>query len=153
MYAVENAKHIGYYNSVLYYYFHNNESVTGGGFNRNLERFQKLVLAYKKYLKETNKFEKPAYQIAYKKNALLQFESMLSKYFANPDNPDGRAVKRQAMRLVLHTEPYAELLDYMDENGLGKYKRVLKKIMKSRNYTLIICLYKIKRYIQSIRQR
>lgn len=153
LYVTEYATEIGYYNKILYHYFHNSESVTGGGFNRNLERFQKLVMAYRQFIDETGKADVKAYQTAYTKVALLQFEGMLHAYFTNRDNPDSTRERKQNMEQVLNCEPYRSIIMQTVSEEFSIYRRLLLKLMMRHNYALLCLLYRIKCFVRDKKNR
>lgn len=144
LYATEYATQMVFYNKILYHYFHNNESVTGIGFNRDLERLIKLLIAYKKFIDETGKSDNDMYIQAFIKVTLLQFETMLRKYFFHSDNPDSRKQKQGVMMDILNHEPFLSFLVQEKIRGLSIYKRLLFEFIKKRSYVGICCLYKIR---------
>lgn len=148
LYVTEHAVQIGYYNKILYHYFHNNESVTGVGFNRDIDRFVKLLMAYKKFMEETGKTKMRMYEQAYIKVALLQFEAMLQKYFLHIENPDFRKQKKETMLQVFQNEPFLSLLDARNIDGLSFYRRMLFRLMRKQCYIGICCLYKAKVFLK-----
>ena len=145
LYAVNYATKMIYYNKTLYHYFHNSESVTGGGFNRDLDRYKRLILSYRGFLKETGRLEESKFMQAYKNNAILQFEAILRVHFFHPDNPDSKKINIDRMNKLLNDTPYLELRKEMNRNGLSLYKSLLFIAMKSNNYNLILFIYKLKK--------
>lgn len=148
LYAVEYAEKIGYYNKVLYHYFHNNESVTGKKYNNDLDRYIKLLKAYRKFIEETGKENIEKYNYAYKNMALIVFEGMLRSYFLNEDNYDGINVRRKQMIGLLSSEPYNYLMLNERTEGMSLYKKILFGAMKTRNYNIICDVYKLKSIIK-----
>lgn len=145
LYVLEYAKKIAYYGRILYFYFINNESVTGS-YNKNISRYQKLLLAYRDFLKDTNKeglFEK-----AYLFNVMLQFEGALSAYFFHQDNKDPKAEKKKRMRYFLTESPYREFLKGKAPADFGIYKKWMFYFMKWKYYTGIHFLYILKRRLR-----
>ena len=148
LYAVHYATKMIYYNKILYHYFHNSESVTGGGFNRDLDRYKRLILSYRDFLKETGRLDNSKFLLAYKNNALLQFEIILRVYFVHSDNPDSKSIKKNKMSELLDELPFLELRKKMNVEGLSFYKSFLLRAMKTKNYNLIIYIYTFKRWIK-----
>lgn len=144
LYVTEYAQKIGYYNKVLYHYFHNDESVTSKKFNRDLEWCPRVVLANKKFLKDTNKFDLPIFKIAYRKYALMQFETLIYYYFGNKDNPDTYRQRKEKMRKILENEPYDSLLQSHECEGLSLYGRCLMFLLRNNMCYFSIFIYHIK---------
>lgn len=151
LYVIEYATQIGYYNMILYHYFHNSESVTGAGFNKDLDRFAKLLMAYKKFIDEMGKANIPAYDQAFTKVSLLQVETMLQKYFLHPDNPDSRKRKREVMLQILQKEPFLSVITTGNAEGLSAYRRMLLALMKKHCYMGICCIYMMKNFFKRLR--
>lgn len=148
LYVTEYAKEIGYYNIVLYHYFHNDESVTGAKFNRNTEKLIVLLKAYKKFVDETGKSEIETYCNAYKKMLLLQFESMLEKTFLNENNSDKLKEKTAEIKQILTNEPYISALKKYDSKGLSAYRKILFYCMKNGWNYCILLLFVMKVWIK-----
>lgn len=148
LYAVEYAEKIGYYNKVLYHYYHNSESVTGTKYTKDLERLRRLIKAYNDFVEQTNKKSDTTFQRAYKKRALIEAESMLACYFANKSNTDSVNVRRNRYNEVLDREPYLSLFIDYSMAGLSMYQKLLWLTLKNRNYLLSCNLYKIKNIIK-----
>lgn len=141
LYVTEKAEKIGYYNESLYCYFINDQSVVRS-YSSNLERFQKLIIAYKQFIDEFDKGEE--YKEAYEYNAIVQFEAMLSRYFFNEKNTDKLSVRHNKMRNLLLEEPYKELLENISMNNKTGYKKMMITAMKHNNYGAIRILYILK---------
>ena len=144
LYVSEHMHAAGYYNHILYHYFHNSESVTGGGFNSNIVgKLTTLVEAYRKFLIDTGKFEDEAYRSAWVKVALLQFESMLSRYFMSKSGAFNRKTKKQQMKDLLTSQPYRDVI-CSECRELSGYRKILMRLMREGNYSGICALYRIK---------
>lgn len=141
LYVTEKAEKIGYYNQSLYCYFINDQSVVRS-YSDNLERFQKLIVAYKKFIDEFNKDED--YKNAYEYNAIVQFEAMLSRYFFNRQNTDKISIRRNKMRSLLSEKPYKELLKNINMNNKTTYKKLMIIAMKNNHYEVMKLLYLVK---------
>ena len=140
LYATEYASEIGYYNNVLYHYFHNDESANGTKFSRNTDNIVLLLEAYKKFIHDTGKDDIEVYREAYKKNLLLRFDGMLKKTFLNECNNDSLQVKISGIRHILESEPYSSSLKECDGKGLDRNKRILLFAMKHRWCLFIVLL-------------
>ena len=149
LYAVNYATKMIYYNKILYHYFHNSESVTGGGFNRDFTRLQRLVMSYSQFLQETGKMEDIRFKVAYKRIALMRFEVAISSYFLHRDNPDIKETKKAKMIELLNVEPYCSLPRMYGYSGLSLYYRLLMLFVKRNAYGSILLLYKVKLYKRS----
>ena len=149
LYAVHYATKMIYYNKILYHYFHNSESVTGGGFNRDFTRLQRLVMSYSQFLQETGKMEDIRFKVAYKRIALMHFETAISSYFLHRDNPDIKEIKKAKMIELLNVEPYCSLPRMYGYSGLSLYYRLLMLFVKRTAYDSILLLYKVKLYKRS----
>lgn len=150
LYVSEYMKKAGYYNKVLYHYFHNNASVTGGGFNNNIvKKLQTLVEARREALEDIGKFSDPEYKSAWVKNALLEMETMLSSYFLNKNKMDSSNKRRDIMLEVLSNEPYKTAIS-CECSGLSLYRRLLLKMMRLKSYTGICILYRFKKRLSRV---
>lgn len=144
LYAVEYAEKIGYYNKVLYHYYHNSESVTGQRYSDDFDRYKKLLMAYKQFIDSTGKKDIEKYNVAYKNNAMINFEGMLRNYFINKDNHDDIKIRKERMNELLSTEPFCSLLTNNSFDGLSLYKKTLFRAMKKHNYGEICLIYRAK---------
>lgn len=145
LYVTENVKKIGYYNKSLYYYYINSESVTGA-FNSNLQRHQRLLEAYKDFIVRYNKDND--YKMAYEYNALVQFETMLEKYFFHPSNKDDLSVRKDKMNNLLSSEPYKSILTNININNKTFYKKLMIIAMRYRSHIAVKLLYNLRKLIK-----
>ena len=148
LYAVEYAEKIGYYNKVLYHYYHNSESVTGQRYSDDFERYKKLLIAYKRFIDSTGKKDIKEYNLAYKNNAIINFEGMLRNYFINKDNHDDIKIRKERMNELLSTEPFHSLLINNRFDGLSLYKKTIFRAMKKHNYGEICFIYRAKNVLK-----
>lgn len=145
LYVIENVQRIGYYNKSLYYYYINSESVTGA-FNSNLERYKRLLDAYKTFIDRYNKDDD--YKMAYEYNALIQFDGMLEKYFFHSNNTDSSKIRRNKMNNLLCSEPYKSILTSINMNNKTTYKKLMIRAMKNQSYIAIKILYNVRKLVR-----
>ena len=145
LYVLEHAKKIAYYSRILYFYFINDESVTGS-YNKHISRYLKLLSAYRDFLKKTGKSR--VLKKAYLFNAMLQFEGSLSVYFFHRENKDSKEVKKERMLYFLTEPPYQEILKGKVPSDFGIYKKWMFYFMKRKYYTGIYFLYILKRRLK-----
>lgn len=142
LYAVEHAEKMGYYNHVLYHYFINKESVTNS-YNQNIERYEKLLNAYKEFIDKNNKGEIFKNALAY--NALLQLEGVLNSYLENVNNKDTYKKRREIMIEYLSTPVYRDIVWGSYLNDAGLYKKMMILGIKKKCYWIIQLLYYVKK--------
>lgn len=145
LYVLEYAEKIAYYNRILYFYFINNESVTGS-YSEDISRYHKLLSAYRDFLEKTGKGG--VFKKAYLFNAMLQFEGALSAYFFHQENKDTKAEKKERMRCFLMESPYREILKEKTPADFGIYKKWMFYFMKWKCYTGIYFLYILKQRLK-----
>lgn len=145
LYVTENAVHVGYYNRVLYHYFHNSASVTGETYNKNTDRTVKLLKAYCEFLTSTNKLDIEIYADAYKNNLLLHLEYMLDTCYLNKKNKDSVEDKVKGIRELISNEPYVSAFVSGLPKNISLFKKYMYRALKEQNCFIIICLHKAKR--------
>lgn len=153
LYAVEYANKIGYYNEVLYHYFHNSESVTAIKYTEDLQRVQKIVKAYQDFIVRTGKNNSSMFRNAYKQRALIGVESMLSCYFVNNENKDNKKTRKSRYYDVLNSEPYFSLFREYNMCGLSMYKKLIWMTLKVKKFSLTCAVFKIKKYLKTKREQ
>lgn len=143
LYVTEHASKIGYLNKVLYHYFHNSESVTGGGFDENIvSKLCVLVSAYEEFIIKTGKAENPDYRYALLRVSTLQFEVMLDRYFCKK-NGESKNKKKEVMNELLDSNPYKRIISYECEK-LSRYRKIMIRLMRKKSYFGVKMLYRIK---------